>query len=657
MKPISESEVLDALKDLKRGKIGPDDIPSDFLKAANDSLCAVLTKLFNKILASCEFPKEWKVGNTILLHKSGPRDVIENYRPITTSSSVGKLFMLIITKRLGALAEECGWLGEYQMGFRKNRCTSDCLLIMSDMIDTAKRDNIPLYFAFLDISKAFDKLEWPIIWKSLAELGVEHRFIDLLRAIYRDSATSVRLGNNETGLLEVERGVKQGCVLSPLLFALVMSSLTRKLDSLEGAKYTGGQIPCLLYADDILLCANNAGDLQKSLDVATGFSEDVLLKYSFSKSKIMAFAPRINANSTNVVDKVQGVFSLGGETLELVSTYKYLGITFSSGREGYLAEHEKNMLKRAWQFLGGLKSFVRLSFNRFVVGKALWKCVAVPSLTYGFDALCISLPTLKKLDTIQNIMGRYILGARYQTATEALQGDIGWSSFVARSAVAKLRYKGKLALTKLPLTEHYGQVESKSHSTSWIRRTKALVKNYVKPFDISNLGNKVLVNAVVGAVVNFKDELVWKANMQKKSTLRFYCESRQSIGGMDYLWDNSKGSALLFKSRTDTLELSSRKCSWKMSNSDLCNVCSLDEPETLEHFLLKCPCYEAIRDPFFAKYMGDGAPVAEQTDFDALQKLLFKVPTKNSPGAVAEVKRFLERMWDMRNRVPRTIPT
>jgi hypothetical protein len=121
---ITCEEVALAIKDLKTGRIGPDNIPSDFIINAKEELIPTLTTLFNKILDENSFPESWKSGNTTLIHKGGRRDIIENYRPITTSSAIGKLFMLIITKRLSSLAEKEGWLGEYQMGFRKNRCTT-----------------------------------------------------------------------------------------------------------------------------------------------------------------------------------------------------------------------------------------------------------------------------------------------------------------------------------------------------------------------------------------------------------------------------------------------------------------------------------------------------------------------------------------------------
>ena len=144
-------------------------------------------------------------------------------------------------------------------------------------------------------------------------------------------------------------------------------------------------------------------------------------------------------------DKDNLEFTLNNKPLEIMDHYKYLGITFCQDQKSYLKEHQKLLVEKGWRLFGGLKHKIRGSYNRFVVGKTLWKSVAVPALTYGTDALVISDPTLSKLNTIQNAVGRFIIGANRHCAIEALNSDVGWSIFHARDAGNKLiRYKCRI---------------------------------------------------------------------------------------------------------------------------------------------------------------------------------------------------------------------
>ena len=123
--------------------------------------------------------------------------------------------------------------------------------------------------AFLDLSKAFDRV-WreglfPLLWES----GIQGKSWRLIKEIYRNVENKVVFGDFESDWFEQEYGVKQGCVLHPTLFSVLMNDLVNMLrQSNIGIDITSQLINCLLFADDVVLMANSQDELQKLLQIS-----------------------------------------------------------------------------------------------------------------------------------------------------------------------------------------------------------------------------------------------------------------------------------------------------------------------------------------------------------------------------------------------------
>ena len=118
--PITRKEIKDCIKKLKKGKSGgPDLIINEFLKVWSNTLVLLLTKLFNKILNSEKFPKIWNISLLTSIYKSGDPSDCGNYRGISITSCLGKVFTSILQKRLSDFLETHNLLFSNQGGFRK----------------------------------------------------------------------------------------------------------------------------------------------------------------------------------------------------------------------------------------------------------------------------------------------------------------------------------------------------------------------------------------------------------------------------------------------------------------------------------------------------------------------------------------------------------
>jgi len=120
-----------------------------------------------------------------------------------------------------------------------------------------KRENKEnLYLAFLDIEKAYDKVNRHLMWKLLETIGLSDKIINIIKSLYVDTKAKFTLGDIESGWVYSKRGVRQGCILSPLLFAIYMEEFTQRIKNVgKGVKIGNCVSSTLLFADNVIIMA------------------------------------------------------------------------------------------------------------------------------------------------------------------------------------------------------------------------------------------------------------------------------------------------------------------------------------------------------------------------------------------------------------------
>ena len=148
-------------------------------------------------------------------------------------------------------------MSKAQLGFVPGNRMSDALLILYNIIDYYCKKNKKLVFGcFVDFSKAFDTIPRNKLFQKILDYNINGKFYDLLAMMYRDDLVCIKIGQKITDKFEATRGVKQGCILSPLLFNIYLSDLQEKIDSPENEPALlshNQQAGCLIWADDLLL--------------------------------------------------------------------------------------------------------------------------------------------------------------------------------------------------------------------------------------------------------------------------------------------------------------------------------------------------------------------------------------------------------------------
>ena len=241
------------------------------IKTSSEFIKSSLEKLFNVILKSGVFPTSGSNGIITALHKSGNKYDPSNYRGICISSCLGKLFCSILNTRLLNLSNNYKILHRSQIGFSPGHCTSDHIFSLRTLIDqhVTNSPRGKLYTCFVDFKKAFDSIWHQGLLYKLLKYNIGGTFYKIISNMYSHSKCCVKDNYNRSEFFNYDKGVRQGCILSPLLFSLYLNELPYILNN--NAKDPillpdGSHLNCLLYADDLLLISHSAESLQQSLD-------------------------------------------------------------------------------------------------------------------------------------------------------------------------------------------------------------------------------------------------------------------------------------------------------------------------------------------------------------------------------------------------------
>ena len=299
---ISDDEIFKAIRKLKVGKAGGvDGILTSILKPAAgavgtnkkgevNEVVEALSLLFNFVFKHEVWPERWGRGIIFPLYKDDSRLDPGNYRPITLLSVVGKLFGSIIENRLSTWSEKYNVLSDHQGGFRRERGTPDLIFLLREIILARKSLGAATFTTFIDVRKAFDTVWREGNYVRLHDLGVRGKMWRQLQAMNRDRQSKIRLPFGETEWFRISRGVAQGAVESPWLYACFINGLAEDMTSRNLGVHVGGRhVPMLMYADDIVLLAGSASELQQMNAVASAHAHRNRYRHNGKKSAVMLF--------------------------------------------------------------------------------------------------------------------------------------------------------------------------------------------------------------------------------------------------------------------------------------------------------------------------------------------------------------------------------
>ena len=395
--PTSIPEVISVIKSLKNSGSGLYDLSVKTLKI-NDHIFSVhITFLYNYSLEKVTYPQALKIARVVPGHKSGQKDIIDNYRPISNLPVISKIFEKLTLKRFASFVDRYFLLSDSQFGFRKGRNITQAAIKLTSHITNAYHNRMFAACFFLDLRKAFDTIDHEILLEKLFHIGFRGPSHDYVSSNISDRKQYVQVGQFRSNEQLINKGVPQGSVLGPLLFCLYINDIVGAVDA-----------DVVLFADDaaFFVSANTLlllySKLHKLLSDLAKYLKVNKLVPNISKSKLMFFASR-------KCDELIAM-NFDGEIVEWVDEYKYLGLHINN--KMCFASHIEKISSRVSRFSGVFYSLYKILPRRLLI--LLYFTFILPHLTLHIEIWGAAPDChLRKLAVRQNQILRTILGIRY----------------------------------------------------------------------------------------------------------------------------------------------------------------------------------------------------------------------------------------------------
>nr|VZI33276.1 unnamed protein product [Spirometra erinaceieuropaei] len=316
MRPPSEGEVVDAIRKLRNNKaLGEDCIPAEIFKSCIDTLVPWHHGVTKQAWRDEVFPYDRGLGILVPILKKGDKKRCENYHGIRLIDGATKILAFVLLRRF--LAVRDSRTRPNQAGFCAGRRCANQVVTLRSILEFRHSCQQPTAVCYIDFAAAFDSVHRESLWRIMALDGVPAKIITMIKAYYRSTIARVLVRNNLTQPFGFRSGVRQGCILSSILFNYAMDwILGRALHEDDGVEFAPGHgLTDRDYADDIALLASSFGDLKSMLSRVNEVAKSVGLSINAGKTK---------AFSSCIPEQEMAPFGTDGCQLEEVDSFKYL---------------------------------------------------------------------------------------------------------------------------------------------------------------------------------------------------------------------------------------------------------------------------------------------------------------------------------------------
>ena len=442
---VSEKEIEEAVAKTKSGKAaGLDGVCAEMLKRGGRAVREWLRRVFNVCYEDGRVPEDWRKACIVPIYKGkGCKMECRNYRGISLLSIPGKIYGRIIIQRIMRATEEM--VGEEQCSFRKGRGCVDQIFTLRQMCEKICEKGKQLYLCFVDLEKAYDRVDREGVWDVLKIYGVGGRNLKAVKSFYEGCEACVRVDNSESDMFKVKVGLRQGCVMSPWLFNLYMEGVMREVNArvmgkgvrLEHSGYEW-RINSLIYADDTVLLAETEEGLRRMVGEFDKVCWRRKLKVNVSKSKTMVVSRK---EGQRVDVEVQG------ERMEQVRSYRYLGTDIHES--GRMEEEIGHRVREGERVGGALRAVWRGKKMSVEAMRGMYEAIVVPTVTYGSESWvmyakdrsrveAVEMRCLRaavgvtKFDRVRNNRVRERAGVQWGLGERVEQANLRWYGHVMR---------------------------------------------------------------------------------------------------------------------------------------------------------------------------------------------------------------------------------
>lgn len=588
-KEISTEEIVEILNKTKTNKApGVDRVPYEFLKNASQEFYSELANIYNIIFETGKVDETFVETVIFPIFKKGNANLPNNYRGISFMNCVAKVLMGILNSRIQKWVEKYNILNEFQAGFRPKYSTIDNVYNLASIVHLKFNEKKKVYAFFVDFKAAFDKVPRQLLIYKLHNIGLSTKMVNLIENIYANTRSAVWTGNEVSEYFNTYSGVRQGCLLSPLLFTLYLNDLH---NNLEGGLMIGDlNVRVLLYADDIVLLADNVDTMKKMIVNLENYCDMWSMEVNLTKSEMVVFRKGGKLSR-------QENFVYKGQQVKIVNEYCYLGVILTTKMS--FAKHldKRNSLSKC-SINATWKSFLNKSSISLASKWRLFQAVCRSIQSYGaqiwggtqFDDVDkLQRYFIKRILKLPDFTPNYTLSLETRAEDNhfyTLNLHINYI-FNTIFQYSDARLPHKLSLLVL------------NANVFWAKQLNDLGNDLNIYFD-EHMDRQEWIRRGAALLQELKDKS-YNTNKEKalSSNTRFYRLLNHNKGD-DYInrMVNQNKISLIFKTRCDILPLNANN--FRIDNRT-CSLCNMREDETLQHFMAKCPILKEFRVKYFGK--------------------------------------------------------
>jgi hypothetical protein len=491
-------------------------------------------------------------------------------------------------------------LSKSALGFVPGNRTSDAHIIINNLVNKmCHSEGSKIFSCFVDFKKAFDSVPRDLLLKKLLKHGINGKFFNIIGTIYLYDKACVKDNGKKSMPFDINVGVRQGCVLSPLLFNIFICDLAKKLmEQADAPKIGQVSMNSLFWADDLVLFSKDEAGLQNLLNILEKYCKDNELTINTKKTKCMIF------NKTGRL--LLRPFYLDGVQLEMVRSYKYLGFLITPSGE-YLTGL-KDLRDRAMRAFMKIKNDLGASFNHdILLTLSLIDALVKPILLYASDFWgCMDIKRSNPIENFYMGMLKQILGVQKQTTNVGVLLELGRVPIILEAKKFAIKNWERIKKGEGNFLLNASYQSAMQGSLPWIDRIKNTLEenDFLSLYlDDHSLKPNFVYKKIYEKLVDIFHRESFETIQSDDSKLRTYSLFKKKKGFEPYL---SEIKNLSLRTKTTKLRLSNHKLMIEVGrhqginkNNRFCPFCP-GHVEDENHFLFICPTYKLQRDIFFA---------------------------------------------------------
>ena len=651
------ADCVKAIRALKAGRApGADQLSPEWYKlvlSANESMeggrvndhpetpmGTALHRILLRVWESQDIPADWLASILVPIDKKGDVFEVSNLRGISLMDMALKILCVVATQNLQQVFEENHVLRREQAGFRPREECLGQVAALWEILSRRRAEEGCTFASFIDFKTAFDTVPHEALFARLRRVGVHGPVYDFIVALYRGSTMRVRLPDGSlSDTINLGRGVRQGCPLSPTLFDLFIDTLFDEWVDDNGQQLgvlvpgvpkdaEGGNVcPGTLFADDATCLSSSAENAGTAHARLSAWATKWHMQINAGKCGCMIVVPpggdRSYKAGVKAFKEHPQWLHVQGTEMPIVKRYTYLGVVITDTLD--LKEIVKDRADKGTRALALLSPFLRNHTIPLFVRATVFRATVAPVLLYGGELWGGSEFRCKPIQTVMNRGLRLMVGCAANStmpAMAAVYRELKCPPVASQALARKCRAFNKYVTlsTWIATLITHRCLKGKGRAGSWVCDAAAAVTKHKAVPE---------VNEPLARVVDRIRDAAW-AKLELGTPSKPLAKSARSYVSGDmaetrlcrkkFRWLPPYGQELayLIRARIGAFVTGSRERHFRKAleadapTPNVCEFCHSDSPESLPHLVIKCTRWFTSRQQLLGPMIREGGELLRE---------------------------------------------